>query len=90
MNFQTIYQHNPECPVREIGSGLVIMAPMGNTTHALEDLGVFIWNQIDGTRDLDAVLTAIVAEYEVQEETARADLGSFVEQLESAGLVLKS
>jgi len=88
MDFRTIYKHNPECPVREIGSGLVIMAPAGETTHALEDLGVFIWNQIDGAKDLEGVLAAIVAEYEVDEGTARNDLQGFVAQLEEAGLVL--
>ncbi len=90
MNFQTIYKQNPQCPVREIGGGLVIMAPAGETTHALEDLGLFIWNQLDGKKDLEAVLAAVLAEYDVQETRARDDLERFITQLQDAGLVLQS
>ncbi len=78
---------NPDCVVREIGEGLVILVPDTSTTHSLEKLGVFVWNQLDGQRDLAAVLTAIVAEYEVSEDTARDDLLAFVDELTKAGLL---
>jgi len=88
MNFDTIFSQNKQCPVREIGEGLVIMAPTGNTTHSLEDLGVFIWNQLDGQRSLQNVLDAILDQYEVEEEQARADLVQFVTQMQDTGLIL--
>lgn len=90
MNFATIYTKNSQCPVRNIGDGLVIMAPSGTTTHSLEDLGAFIWNQIDGQRDLQSILTAILDEYEVPEDTARADLAAFISQMLEAQLILVS
>ena len=90
MNFDTIFSQNKQCPVREIGEGLVIMAPTGNTTHSLEDLGVFIWNQLDGQRSLQNVLDAILDQYEVEEEQARADLVQFVTQMQDTGLILTS
>ncbi len=87
MDFNAVLTPNPQCPVREIGSGLVIMAPEGDTTHSLEDLGAFIWHQLDGQKDLNTVLAAIMKEYEVEEETARQDLQSFATQLRDSGLV---
>lgn len=83
-----ILVHNPGCTVREIGEGLVILVPEVTTTHSLEDLGVFIWNRIDGERALHAVLDDILAEYDVDEETARADLLVFVDELVEAKLLL--
>lgn len=89
MNLDAVFAPNPKCPVRPIGEGLVIMSPSGDTTHSLEDLGAFIWNQLDGKRDLQVVLKAIVADYEIDPETARSDLVHFVSQMSDAGLVLK-
>ena len=33
---------NEKCPVREVGTGLVIMAPAGTATHSLLDSGATI------------------------------------------------
>lgn len=83
-----ILVHNPDCTVREIGEGLVILVPEVTTTHSLEDLGVYIWNRIDGQRDLDSVLSDLLDEYDVDEETARTDLLAFIDELVEARLLL--
>jgi len=88
LELQSILVQNPACPVREIGEGLVIMAPEGTVTHSLESIGVFIWNHIDGQNSLQMVLDAIVAEYDVAADTAREDLLEFVNQMHKSGLVL--
>ncbi len=90
MNLESIFIQNSQCPVRPIGDGLVIMAPNGYTTHSLEDLGAFIWNQIDGQKSLRMILEAILTEYDVERETAQADLVSFVSQMQSAELIVMS
>ena len=87
-DLQTVLAHNPDCPVRQIGDGLVIMAPEGETTHSLEDIGAFIWSQIDGSQTLEGILEAIVSNYEVEKETAQADLLAFVQQMIDAKLLL--
>jgi hypothetical protein len=83
-----VYTPNPACPVREIGGGLVIMAPEGDTTHSLEEIGTFIWNQMDGHTSLEGVLEAITTEYKVDRETARADLLDFVQEMVDAQLLI--
>lgn len=90
MDFSTVFRHNPQCPVREIGSGFVIMAPTGDTTHSLEDLGAFIWRHLDGEKDLQSIQEDITREYEVDEKTARNDLIAFITQLQEAGLIVRS
>ena len=82
--------HHPECKVREIGDGLVIMPPQGTATHSLEGLGAFIWGQMDGNRDLATILAAILNEYNVAEDKAQADLVAFVDELLAAGLIRKA
>ena len=90
MNFDLIFSQNSKCPVRNIGDGLVIMAPSGDTTHSLEEIGAFIWNQLDGKRTLQGVHEAILADYEIDDETARNDLTDFITQMQNAGLILES
>jgi len=82
------FARNESCPIREIGDGLVIMAPTGNVTHSLEDIGAFIWQQLDGKKPLSMVLEAIMSEYTVEQEVAEADLQSFVSELLAADIVV--
>lgn len=83
-----ILTRHPDCTERVVGEGLVIMVPEESTTHSLDALGSFIWNQIDGQRSLADILAIILAEYEVTEEKARTDLVSFSDELLAAGLVV--
>jgi hypothetical protein len=78
---------NELCPVREVGSGLVLMAPEGTATHSLDEIGAFIWRQLDGRRDLAGVVEALIAEYDVDAAQAGDDVRAFVSQLVEAGLV---
>jgi hypothetical protein len=55
---------NENCPVREVGTGLVIMAPAGTATHSLDEVGAFIWRQCDGRHTLAQVVEALIAAYE--------------------------
>lgn len=85
----TVFARNDKCPVRQIGNGLVIMAPEGNLTHSLQDIGAFIWDQLDGKNSLAAVLDAITGEYAVDRETAETDLQNFVSELLAAGVIVQ-
>ena len=87
VDMKTVLAHNEECPVRPVGSGLVIVSPRDNETHSIEDIGAFIWNRIDGNKALDDILDDILREYEVAESTAEKDLKIFISQLMEAGLV---
>lgn len=78
---------NELCPVREVGSGLVLMAPGGTATHSLDEIGAFIWRQFDGRRRLADVVDALIAEYDVDAAEAADDARAFVSQLIEAGLI---
>lgn len=87
---KTLLIHNPACPVRQIGDGLVIMAAQGEATHSLDGIGAFIWNEMDGSKDLAAILDAILANYDVDRATAEADLLQFTKEMIDAELLITS
>jgi hypothetical protein len=90
ISLSSVLAHNPDCPVREVGEGLVIMAAQGDATHSLDEIGTFIWQQIDGAKDLAMVLDTILDEFDVDRSEAEADLLQFAEGLLDAELLITS
>ncbi len=70
-----------------------ILVPVGNadTTFngiaSLNDIGVFIWNNIEKAKDEDELLEFILDEYEVEREVAKADLDEFLQVLKDAEII---
>ena len=71
---------------REI-AGETFLVPLGKTVYdsnglfVLTDLGAFIWDRLPEAEDPEAILRAILEEYDVEEKTARADLEEFLGKL---------
>ena len=85
-DLMTVLVPSPDCPVREVQDGYIVMAASG-ATYPLDDLSAFIWRLLDGSRDLAAILAEIVAAYKVEPDAAQADLLEFADALLAAGLV---
>ena len=71
---------------REI-AGENVLIPVGEMAqnHAglfvLNELGAFIWDVLPQAEDEDAVLHAVLAEYEVSAEEAKRDIHEFLAKL---------
>lgn len=71
---------------REI-AGENVLIPVGEMAqnHAglfvLNELGAFIWDVLPQVEDEDAVLQAVLAEYEVSAEEAKRDIHEFLAKL---------
>jgi len=76
---------------RVAGEGLLVpirgrLADM-QQIFALEAVSDLAWQQIDGNRTVHAVAELITHEFDVSLDIALADLGPFLEQLLSEGLI---
>ena len=71
---------------REVG-GEVFLVPLGKTVYdsnglfALTEVGSFIWDLLPEAETEEEILVKILAEYEVDEATAKADLTEFLNKL---------
>lgn len=77
---------------REI-AGESFLIPLGKTVYddngmfILTELGAFIWDLLPQAESQEDILRAVLAEYEVDEETARTDIGKFLEKLRVMGIL---
>ena len=61
-----------------------IRSNVGDLDHiySLNEVGAFIWNAFDGSKDLGEIKALLASEYDVSSSEAEADLLSFVRELE--------
>lgn len=78
---------------REIGGKLVAVA-VGERTKTfngmitLNGTAALLWDALEKDQTEDSLVEALMKKFEVSEEKARADVKSFLEKLEKAGLLL--
>lgn len=53
----------------------------------LNEAGAFLWQQLENDTTVDAVVSTMLEQYEVDEATAKADVEKFVSQLREASLI---
>ena len=78
--------------VRQIAGQNVAIAvgEMSKKFHGmikLNDTGLFIWNVLQNDVTEDVIVDAVTAEYEVDRETATADVRRIVGALKDAGII---
>jgi len=83
-----VWQKNPALAWREIDEDTVIISPSESVMHELNDTGSFIWRNIDGHRNAEALAKLLVEEYEVTQEIALADILSLLDELSTRKLLL--
>lgn len=76
-------------------AGQKVVLPVGeaadrfNGMIRLNDTGIYLWTLLEKDTDEDALLAAMLNDYDIDEETARADIHRFVETLRKAGILIE-
>ena len=81
-----------EFVLREVaGENIVIpLSGLGerfNGLITLNETGAFIWKQIEAEKDKDAIVDALLEEYEVEREQAQKNVDELCAQLEQLGII---
>jgi hypothetical protein len=77
---------------RDIG-GEYFLVPLGKTTYdanglfALTEVGAFIWDILPQAENAEDILRAVLAEYDVDEATAKADIDAFLNKLQDMDIL---
>lgn len=78
--------------LREVmGENILVPGGDAETTFngiiSLNDMGVFIWNNIEKVKDEKELLKCILDEYEVDMDVAKTDLDEFLGKLKAVDII---
>jgi hypothetical protein len=52
-----------------------------NSVYTLNETGAFIWEQIDGKRSVEEIISELTSEYDIDKQKAEADVFDFIENM---------
>jgi hypothetical protein len=78
---------SPTVHARRFDEDLILLDLGGGMYYSLDAVGSTIWEALAGGQTTDEAVAAVLAEYEVDEATARADAGRLIAELLAAGLL---
>jgi len=86
--------HSSEVVTKKTGKEYVLV-PLANniadmnSVYTLNETGAFIWEQIDGKKNIEEIISALTEEYEIDPESATNDVRHFIDKM-SKYLIIKS
>lgn len=83
---KSILSHSPSVVTRKTGNEYVLVPITNNiadmnSVYTLNETGAFIWEKINGKRNVEEIIGALTEEYDIDNETAKADVFSFVDNM---------
>jgi len=75
------YTKNPAIIEKDLPEGPVLIDPYRRTMVPLDPVGLEIWRLLDGSRDVEDMVTILSGLFDVGEETLRRDVASFLREL---------
>ncbi len=70
--------------------GSYMIVPLAGETNQMQttnETGAFLWGILEKGATEDDLVSALTAEYEIEENVARADIDTFVKKLKDASLL---
>lgn len=85
-NFDQCFAKDPRIVSRQIDTEVILVPIRGDvgdleSIYTLNEVGARIWDLLDGTRTLGAIVDLITAEFDVSRPEATGDLIEFIEKL---------
>jgi hypothetical protein len=72
---------------RIVDDEAVLVLPMKGKVKVLNEVGAFIWSQVDGVNTVQSISELISSEYKVDQREAEEDTLSFLIDLEERGVI---
>ncbi len=93
VDLNLIFSQSPSVVTRKTGNEYVLVPVANNiadmnSVYTLNETGAFLWEQLDGKKSVKDLIDALISEYDVDYETATADVFSFIEEM-SKYLIIK-
>jgi hypothetical protein len=83
---KSILSHSKSIVTRKTGNEYILVpitdniADM-NCVYTLNETGAYIWDKIDGKRNVEEIIGALMDEYDIDKQNAERDVLSFIENM---------
>jgi len=78
----------PSVVFQEVEGEMVLLDLESARYYVLDDVGTRIWQLLTEHEDVEQVVSSMLAEFDVDEATLRADLDALLDRLKASGLVV--
>ena len=86
IDLDSVVSHSPDIVTRKTGNEYVLV-PLANNIadmnrlFTLNESGAFIWELIDGEKNIRAIVERFTEEFDIESETATRDVLAFMENM---------
>jgi len=85
-DLKSILSHSPSVVARKTENEYVLVPVTNNIAdmncvYTLNETGAFIWEQINGTRNIEEIISILTDEYEIDNKKAEEDVFSFIDNM---------
>ena len=91
-NFDKVFIRNGDVISRKIAGELFLVPVKGKIADmekifALTAVAEYIWDSLDGRKNLNEILNKVMDRFDVEHEQAESDIREFIMELMGAGLI---
>lgn len=85
-DLKSVLSHSPGIVTRKTGSEYVLVPIANNiadmnSVYTLNGTGAFIWELIDGKKNVEEIINAVTVEYDIDHGSAWKDVFIFIENM---------
>jgi hypothetical protein len=86
IDLNSVVSQSPSIVTRKTGNEYVLVPVANNiadmnSVYTLNETGAFLWELIDGKKSVKDLIDELISEYDIDKETATADVMSFIEEM---------
>jgi len=86
VGLKSIVSHSASIVTRKTGNEYVLVPITNNiadmnSVYTLNETGAFIWDQIDGKKTIEEIISALTDEYEIDPANAETDVFTFIDNM---------
>ncbi|WP_028580041.1 PqqD family peptide modification chaperone [Desulfogranum japonicum] len=87
MGLQSTFSVAPDVIYQELDGEMVLLDTKSGEYFGIDEIGSRIWALIEQGQTTKGIQSALLEEYDVDEETCSRHVGAFVNELQKAGLI---
>jgi len=89
-NAEKLFARNSRVAWRVIDGAAVIVTPDDGMVHRLNETGTWLWIEMSSPLSVEQLAVRMTDEFEVEKDTALADVLEFLETLMSRGIIMEA